>query len=305
MVMQYFPLFIDTVNLTVLLVGAGDVASRKLALLSRTEANIHVIAPKVNAEVQDYVQKGRIVLSQREVLPSDMQNYDLIYLATANEALNAELASLAADRGIWVNVVDNPEYCRFITPSIVDRGRLVVAISTAGAAPVFARTIRSRLETSLPPSLTPLLDFVAGRRAQVQQRLTTGTQRRLFWERFFASNGDRFDSRTEEHYRNAFNHLTSKGEMLLLTDSTPPQLLPCAAMPLLQRLDWIYSQETISEALTEMVRRDANRAKLPALSELSQAYEQGIRMLLVADDATIARLKAHFPMAKHLRHGAI
>ncbi|MGL5407948.1 MAG: precorrin-2 dehydrogenase/sirohydrochlorin ferrochelatase family protein, partial [Shewanella sp.] len=163
--MQYFPLFIDTVNLTVLLVGAGDVASRKLALLSRTEANIHVIAPKVNAEVQDYVQKGRIVLSQREVLPSDMQNYDLIYLATANETLNAELASLAADRGIWVNVVDNPEYCRFITPSIVDRGRLVVAISTAGAAPVFARTIRSRLETSLPPSLTPLLDFVAGRRA--------------------------------------------------------------------------------------------------------------------------------------------
>ncbi|MGL5359903.1 MAG: precorrin-2 dehydrogenase/sirohydrochlorin ferrochelatase family protein, partial [Shewanella sp.] len=214
--MQYFPLFIDTVNLTVLLVGAGDVASRKLALLSRTEANIHVIAPKISAEVQAYADKGRILLSQREVLASDIQNYDLIYLATANEALNAELASLAAARGIWVNAVDNPAYCRFITPSIVDRGRLVVAISTAGAAPVFARTIRSRLETSLPPSLTPLLDFVAERRAEVQQQLPSGELRRLFWERFFDSNGDRFDSRTPSHYRNAFHHLSAKGEILLL-----------------------------------------------------------------------------------------
>ncbi|MGL5393284.1 MAG: precorrin-2 dehydrogenase/sirohydrochlorin ferrochelatase family protein, partial [Shewanella sp.] len=82
-------------------------------------------------------------------------------------------------------------------------------------------------------------------------------------------------------------------------------LLPCAAMPLLQRLDWVYSQEPLTEALTEMLRRDASRGELPALSELSKAYEQGIRMLVVADEPTIARLKAHFPMAKHLRPGAI
>ncbi|MCU7994592.1 bifunctional precorrin-2 dehydrogenase/sirohydrochlorin ferrochelatase [Shewanella glacialipiscicola] len=303
--MQYFPLFVDTVNLNVLLVGAGDVASRKLALLTRTEANIHVIAPEIIPEVQRYADTGRILLSQREVVHADIQNYDLVYLATANDSLNAELATLATARGIWVNAVDNPAFCRFITPSIVDRGRLVVAISTAGAAPVFARTIRSRLETSLPQSLKPLFDFVADRRVEVQDKLDSTSKRRLFWERFFDTNGDRFDNRTAEHYYNAFDSLVSRGEILLIDDATQIDLLPLAAIPLLQRLDWIYSQDEVSDALTELVRRDANRAFLPALSELSQQYEQGARMLLVADTQKINQLKAHFPMAKHLRQGAL
>lgn len=303
--MQYFPLFIDTINLNVLLVGAGEVASRKLALLTRTEANIHVIAPQVNTEVQRYAETGRILLSVREVVHADIQNYDLVYLATANDSLNAELATLATARGIWVNAVDNPAFCRFITPSIVDRGRLVVAISTAGAAPVFARTVRSRLEASLPQSLKPLFDFVADRRIEVQDRLKSTAERRLFWERFFETNGDRFDSWTLERYHDAFNHLLSRGEILLIEDVVQVDLLPIAAMPLLQRLDWIYSQGALSEALAELVRRDASRGELPALSELSKAYEQGTRMLLVADIQKINQLKAHFPMAKHLRPGAI
>ncbi|WP_372932510.1 precorrin-2 dehydrogenase/sirohydrochlorin ferrochelatase family protein [Shewanella putrefaciens] len=303
--MQYFPLFIDTINLNVLLVGAGEVASRKLALLTRTEANIHVIAPQVNTEVRRYAETGRILLSVREVVHADIQNYDLVYLATANDSLNAELATLATARGIWVNAVDNPAFCRFITPSIVDRGRLVVAISTAGAAPVFARTVRSRLEASLPQSLKPLFDFVADRRIEVQDRLKSTAERRLFWERFFETNGDRFDSWTLERYHNAFNHLLSRGEILLIEDVVQVDLLPIAAMPLLQRLDWIYSQGALSEALAELVRRDASRGELPALSELSKAYEQGTRMLLVADIQKINQLKAHFPMAKHLRPGAI
>lgn len=293
--MQYFPLFIDTINLNVLLVGAGEVASRKLALLTRTEANIHVIAPQVNTEVQRYAETGRILLSVREVVHADIQNYDLVYLATANDSLNAELATLATARGIWVNAVDNPAFCRFITPSIVDRGRLVVAISTAGAAPVFARTVRSRLEASLPQSLKPLFDFVADRRIEVQDRLKSTAERRLFWERFFETNGDRFDSWTLERYHNAFNHLLSRGEILLIEDAVQVDLLPIAAMPLLQRLDWIYSQGALSEALAELVRRDASRGELPALSELSKAYEQGTRMLLVADIQKINQLKAHFP----------
>jgi precorrin-2 dehydrogenase/sirohydrochlorin ferrochelatase len=239
------------------------------------------------------------------VAHADIQNYDLVYLATANDDLNAELATLATARGIWVNAVDNPAFCRFITPSIVDRGRLVVAISTAGAAPVFARTIRSRLEASLPQSLKPLFDFVADRRVEVQQRLESIATRRLFWERFFDTNGDRFDSCTLEHYQNAFDNLVSRGEILLLEDSTQVDLLPLAAMPLLQRLDWIYSQDKLSTELTELVRRDANRAELPALSEISHEYELGKRMLIVADTQKINQLKAHFPVAKHLRPGAI
>jgi precorrin-2 dehydrogenase/sirohydrochlorin ferrochelatase len=239
------------------------------------------------------------------VAHADIQNYDLVYLATADDSLNAEYASLATDRGIWVNAVDNPAFCRFITPSIVDRGRLVVAISTAGAAPVFARTIRSRLEVSLPRSLTPLFDFVADKRLEVQDKLESIATRRLFWERFFDTNGDRFDSRTLAHYQNAYENLVSRGEILLMDESTRAELLPIAVMPLLQGLDWIFSQNDLSVELAELVRRDANRAELPALSQLSQYYEQGMRVLLVADSHRIGLLKAHFPMAKHVRPGAI
>ncbi|GGB47588.1 bifunctional precorrin-2 dehydrogenase/sirohydrochlorin ferrochelatase [Shewanella inventionis] len=303
--MQYFPLFVDTQGLRVLLVGAGEVATRKLDLLSRTDAIIHVVAPEVAKDIEMYHQQGRIRLSRRVVTQDDIANIDIVYLATANEQLNMDFADLANERGIWVNVVDNPSYCRFITPSIVDRGRLVVAISTAGAAPVFARTIRSRLETMLPATLAPLFDFVASKREEVQQTLADGKDRRLFWERFFNSNQDKFDNLTEQRYIDAFQDMTRHGEILLLTEHTPACLLPIAAMPLLQKLDVIYSDEPVDDDTNELLRRDANRTSMPKLSEISQQYELGERMLIVANSEKIAQLIAHFPIAKHLRPGAL
>ncbi|WP_434931454.1 precorrin-2 dehydrogenase/sirohydrochlorin ferrochelatase family protein [Shewanella sp. HL-SH8] len=303
--MQYFPLFVDTKELFVLIVGAGEVASRKLDLLARTDATIHVVAPQVAADVEAYANKGRIKLSRREVSIEDMSCYDLIYFATANEKLNTELAVIASEKGIWVNVVDNPKFCRFITPSIVDRGRLVVAISTAGAAPVFARTIRSRLETLLPNSLAPLFDYVASKREDVQQKLTNGKDRRLFWERFFNLNQDRFDTATDTHYQQAFSSYESRGEILLLDETTPAGLLPIAVMPLLQKLDVVFIENDLDEHTNELLRRDASRESLPALSTISKQFELGDRMLLVASAEKVNQLKAHFPMAKHLRPGAI
>ncbi|MGI2115944.1 precorrin-2 dehydrogenase/sirohydrochlorin ferrochelatase family protein [Shewanella frigidimarina] len=303
--MQYFPLFVDTQGLQVLLVGAGEVATRKLDLLSRTDAHIHVIAPTVANDIENYHAQGRIQLSRREVCADDIANVDIIYLATADEQLNMDFAQLATERGIWVNVVDNPKFCRFITPSIVDRGRLVVAISTAGAAPVFARTIRSRLETMLPSSLAPLFDFVASKRGEVQHKLLAGKDRRLFWERFFTTNQDKFDTLTEQRYLEAFEDFSVKGEILLLMEDTPAHLLPIAAMPLLQTLDVVYSDGALDSDINELLRRDANREAVPLLSDITHQYEHGSRMLIVSSVAKVAQLSAHFPMAKHLRPGAI
>ncbi|MGZ9897718.1 precorrin-2 dehydrogenase/sirohydrochlorin ferrochelatase family protein [Shewanella gaetbuli] len=303
--MQYFPLFVDTKNLSVLIVGAGEVASRKLDLLARTEAEIHVIAPDIADDIKAYHQQGRITLSCREVSDSDIADYDLIYLATANEQLNIDLANIATSKSIWVNVVDNPKYCRFITPSIVDRGRLIVAISTAGAAPVFARTIRSRLETILPQSLAPLFDYVAGKRHEVQAKLVNGKDRRLFWERFFNLNQDRFDSRTEQHYIDAYSSYNSSGELLLLDENVTAELLPIAAMPLLQKLDTVFIENSLDEQTNELLRRDASRSALPALSVITEQFERGERLLIVASTEKILTLKSHFPMAKHLRPGAL
>lgn len=303
--MQYFPLFVDTQSLRVLIIGAGEVASRKLDLLSRTLAEIEVIAPDICDEVRSYARQGRIRLHQRAANIDDIVNVDLVYLATGDDIFNRDMARHATAQGIWVNVVDSPDLCRFITPSIVDRGRLQVAISTAGAAPVFARELRSRLENWLPNSLSELFDFIAERRVEVQQRLPDFRLRKLFWEQFFISNGDKFDADTPRRYENAFRQLSIEGEILLIDDQTKVELLPIAAMPLLQRIDTLCSDIALPSDLVELVRRDASRASIPSLSVINAQYAKGERVLLYAQVATISRLVAHFPMAKWLRGGSL
>ncbi|GGI83376.1 precorrin-2 dehydrogenase/sirohydrochlorin ferrochelatase family protein [Shewanella gelidii] len=303
--MQYFPLFVDTQSLNVLIVGAGEVAARKLDLLARTKANIEVIAPNVSDEVLAYAEQGRITLTPRPVLESDIKDQALVYLATANAELNRQLAEVAKGKGVWANVVDDPRYCRFITPSIVDRGKLVIAISTAGSAPVYARDIRARLEAWLPQSLRPLFDFVAEKRLHVQSSVATGKERRLVWERFFQLNRDRFDEETAEHFEQALVGGSSKGDILLLSQDTDLELLPIGAMPLLQRIDKVLCDDELPPALLELIRRDASRAPMMSPSHLIEAYTHGSRLLIYGAPQQITQLKAAIPAAKHIQAGAL
>lgn len=303
--MRYFPVFADTENQKILVIGAGDVASRKLDLLNRTHAAITVIAPVICKNIAELAVKQQINLIQREVTPQDLAGFDFIYIATANKALNRSLAKIAKQNNAWVNVVDSPSECNFITPSIVDRGSLVVAISTAGIAPVLARELRSKLEVQLPSSLNSLLDFIAIKRIEVQQKLATTKARRLFWETFFARNGTRFDSQTESRYWQAFDNVMSHGEILLVSDNCEAKLLPLAVLPLFQDLDYVCSNATLPLELNELIRRDAIRTSVPTDSVISTMVHKGERVLIFDNQQSIARLKAHFPQAKHLRMGAI
>ncbi|WP_299810084.1 bifunctional precorrin-2 dehydrogenase/sirohydrochlorin ferrochelatase [uncultured Shewanella sp.] len=301
--MQYFPLFVDTQSLKVLIVGAGDVASRKLDLLSRTEANIHVIAVDVCHDTLNYLEQSRITLEQRAVSDADIQDYDLVYLCTADKRLNERLAGIAKEQGIWANVVDNPKYCRFITPSIVDRGRLQIAISTAGAAPVYARELRSRLESWLPQSITPLFDFIAERRQEVQQRLPVFKHRRVFWEQFFSRNAERFDDDTENHYQKSFALEPARGELLLIDSSTSAELLPIGAMPYLQKIDITYSSKPVPFEFNELLRRDASYAASFDDKTIEHKLAAGESCLVYGDSDEILRLARQFPAAKLIRPG--
>ncbi|WP_028767215.1 precorrin-2 dehydrogenase/sirohydrochlorin ferrochelatase family protein [Shewanella fidelis] len=302
--MQYFPLFVDTQSLQVLVIGAGDVASRKLDLLCRTQAQIKVIALDVCQDTQAYVDAGRISLEKRSVTQTDIQDCDLLYLCTANTELNEQLAVVAKQQGIWANVVDNPKFCRFITPSIVDRGRLQIAISTAGAAPVYARELRARLESWLPQSITPLFDFIAERRTEVQQRLPIFKQRRVFWEKFFQRNDTRFDDHTEKHYQSSFEMEQQRGELLLIDADTDASLLPIGAMPYLQKIEVAYSRLTIPFALNELLRRDANVSGDFDEASIEQLLAQGESCLIFGDIDEISHYVKLFPNAKYLKAGS-
>ncbi|MBV7314990.1 bifunctional precorrin-2 dehydrogenase/sirohydrochlorin ferrochelatase [Shewanella sp. NIFS-20-20] len=305
--MQYFPLMLDTRHCSVLMVGGGVVAERKLTLLARTDAQITLISPVITPIIQQLVDGNRVQWQSRIAALDDISaQFQLIYLATDNQALHQQMAVRAAELGVLINVVDTPSLCSFITPAIVDRGRLQVAISTAGAAPVYARTIRGRLEQALPASLAPLLDFVAANRERVKHSFINEDERRRCWERFFALNGDRFDHQTTTWFEQALDDRSKPtASILLLDQQSDPQLLPIAAVALMQQLEYVFHSEPMTVALNEFIRRDCNREPLQSLEAVLDCQRAGFRSLVVADAPTLAAIAAQSPNCLTLKAGAL
>lgn len=335
--MRYLPLFVDSSTLQVLVVGGGNVAARKLAMLSKTKAQLTVIAPFLVPELERLKQRQGFVWHQRLADVTDIATcWDLIYLATDDDAIQQTLAQEAMARGIWVNAVDRPELCRFITPAVLERGRFQLAITTAGCAPVLSGQLRSQLEVLLPHSLTPLLDFVADKRSDIRQQFPDPRQRRLFWQYFFQLNGSRFDDATAAYFQQSLNFQrcqTSDNTCPLINPSTPYQLpvepktqvkqgmdvvgqvflldctidyqlLPLGLISQWQHLDTVCCDGVLPAALDDLLRRDADRQPLPDIAALQSAVENGRYYLLYADKDKLLQYQHHLPDARFILPGS-
>jgi len=144
--MEYYPVYLKLKNERCLVVGGGVIALRKIESLINAGAKVNVVAPDCEKEIIDYSESGLINLILREFMDSDIEGCSLVIGATNYPEVNKRIYELARERKIPVNIVDCPELCSFIVPSIVDRGRLLISISTQGASPAFARSIRKILE---------------------------------------------------------------------------------------------------------------------------------------------------------------
>jgi len=180
--MDYFPVFLDVKQRTCLLVGGGDIATRKGRLLARAGARLRVVAPDISDELQRLTLDGGGELLQRDYQPGDLDACVLVVAATDDAALNARISADAQTRHLPVNVVDSPALCSFITPAIVDRSPLGVAISSGGTAPVLARLLREKLETLIPAGYGRLAQLASRWRDRVKQTFS-GDARRRFWEK--------------------------------------------------------------------------------------------------------------------------
>ncbi|MFG6641790.1 bifunctional precorrin-2 dehydrogenase/sirohydrochlorin ferrochelatase, partial [Sulfitobacter sp. 1A09213] len=143
--MDHFPIFLATRGQKILLSGGGEAALAKLRLLMKTKAALHVFAPDPAAEIVDWQAAGKLTLHRRPLTATDLPGARLFYAADEDDALDAENAALAHAAGVLVNIVDNLHDSEFITPAIVDRDPVTVAIGTEGAAPVLARAIKADL----------------------------------------------------------------------------------------------------------------------------------------------------------------
>src|SRR2546429_2290538 len=180
--MDYLPVFLRLDGHPVVVVGGGTVALRKAAWLRRAGARVTVVAPGVHAELAQQAARGELRQIAEEFTPEHLAGAVAVVAATADRATNARVAASARERGVPVNVVDDAELSTFIFPAIVDRSPLVVAVSSAGHAPVLARRVREQIEALLPERLGALARFMGARRSSVQRALGAFA-RRGFWER--------------------------------------------------------------------------------------------------------------------------
>ena len=179
---HYYPLFMDLENRWVLVVGGGEVAYRKVKTLLAHHALVRIEAPVLNPHLQMLVDNQLCVWVQKEYTEQDIQDAELIFSCTEKEIVNAQVARDARYVFRPVNVVDDPEKCSFIVPSLMERGDLSIAVSTGGASPIVARQIRTQLEKLYGEPMAEYLALLKTWRSEIKGKLPE-FKRRLFWER--------------------------------------------------------------------------------------------------------------------------
>ncbi len=181
--MDYFPVFLDLKNRRGLLVGGGDVATRKGRMLAKAGAILRVVAPEISTELRELVTQCQGELLLREYQAGDINDCVLAVAATDIHSLNEQISTDAKKINIPVNVVDTPALCTYITPAVIDRSPLMIAISSGGEAPVLARLVRAKLEVLIPMSYGKLAHLASRWRDKVKRRFNDGDSRRKFWEK--------------------------------------------------------------------------------------------------------------------------
>lgn len=268
--MDYLPLFYRLKGLRCLVVGGGDIACRKAGLLKRAGASLRVVAPEFCTEMTQLLAGDNgAECRQRDYTSTDLDGIALVIAATDNASVNRQVSQDARQRHIPVNVVDNPELCSFILPSIVDRSPIVVAVSSGGTSPVLARMLRAKLETTIPASYGRLANLMGRFRDQVKARYGDVNQRRGFWENIlsgpvaefvFAGKEKDAEQLLERQLQNPALDQPHKGEVYLVgAGPGDPDLLTFRALRLMQQADVVLYDRLVSQDILDLVRRDAKR----------------------------------------------
>jgi uroporphyrin-III C-methyltransferase/precorrin-2 dehydrogenase/sirohydrochlorin ferrochelatase len=305
--MRYFPLFVDSQELDCLVVGAGEVAARKIELLLKSDAKITVVAPWMCEFVQSLSVNSQITLCHREFESTDINNKNIVFVATDNSQLNQSISQQAKAQGILVNVVDNTPLCTFITPSIVDRSPVVIAMSSGGVAPVLLRYLRQKLESTIPPQIKVLGEFAERFRDRVKNAINNVTGRRYFWEEVFdgdiAENllmgNDKLAETMFEKKLESNGSGKASGEVYLVgAGPGDPDLITFRALRLMQKADVVVYDRLVSPEILELVRRDAEKVYVGKAQSNHTLPQQDINQLLVTkaqEGNRVVRLKGGDP----------
>ncbi len=301
--MDFLPIFIDIKGRLCLVIGGGEVAQRKAAVLLGAGAIVKAVAPEFSA---NFTELAGIKCEKEPFQPSLLDGVTLIISATDDEAVNRQVSQLACARNIPLNVVDNPALCTFIMPSILDRSPLIVAFSSGGASPVLARMLRSKLETMIPQGYARLTALCARLRNTVKTGITNPAMRRIFWENVLEGSiaekvlaGDEAQAEIMLLNQLKDGNTQPRGEVYLVgAGPGDPDLLTFRALRLMQKADIVLYDNLVSKPIVEMTRRDATRIFVGKRRNNHTLPQEEINILLVRlaqEGKRVLRLKGGDP----------
>lgn len=310
--MRFFPVFLNLKGRRCLVVGGGEVAANKLQGLLEAEAEAVLVAPEATAEIAALAEQGRINRQAREFIPEDLAGCALVIAATDDEQTNRRVAEAATARNIPVNVVDNPQLCGFIMPSVVDRRPVQVAVSTGGASPVLARLLRARLETLIPAAYGRLATLLRDFRGRVKARIPQARERRRFWEDIaqgpvaemvFAGQDDAAARALEQALETSpateGAGANKTGEVYLVGGGPgDPDLLTFRALRLMQQADVVLYDRLVAPAIVALTRKDARKiyvGKERDSHTVPQAELNALLVRLAKEGKRVLRLKGGDP----------
>lgn len=306
--MEFLPVFFDIKGKPCAVIGGGDVASRKVALLLNSGGCVTVVAPELCSTLKHQVESGAIQHIQSGFAPEHLNDAIIVIAATDDREVNKQVSELARTQRLPVNVVDDPDHCSFIMPSIIDRSPVIVAVSTGGSSPVLARLLRARLETLIPGTYGRLATLAEKFREKVKQHFTEPSQRRIFWESvfqgpiaemIFAGREDQANSALSKAIETAANNTTPQGEVYLVGGGPGnPDLLTFRALRLMQQADVVVYDNLVTPPVLDMTRRDADRifvGKQRANHAMRQEEINQLLVKLAKEGKRVLRLKGGDP----------
>jgi uroporphyrin-III C-methyltransferase/precorrin-2 dehydrogenase/sirohydrochlorin ferrochelatase len=284
--MKYFPVFLDGSKINAMVIGGGDVAARKIELLLKTTTNITIMAENVTDGVERLINENKLSWLKHNYQAGLLTKITLVIAATDNTDVNEQVYHEAVEFNILANVVDQPALCTYITPAIIDRSPMIIALSSSGSAPILIRMLREQIEKILPQGYGRLADFSLKFRDHVKARIKGIRNRRTFWENTLRGSIGQalLDGKHQEAEQLLIVSLKEKiappqGEIIFIqTLEGNPDNLTLKAHRALQFADAVFYDGEVNVELIEYVRRDAEKYPQSVSSTLMLNYQHALEL---------------------------
>ncbi len=304
--LSVFPAFFRVEGQKTAVFGNGDEAFAKVRLLLNTRARIVAYAERPEADYHAFLIANRIETVRAAFSAEQVEGSALVFAATGNDADDRDIVDAARSARIPANAVDQPDYCDFFTPALVNRAPVAVAIGTEGAGPVLAQMIRAQIDQLLSPSLGRLAALATSYRKAVEQRVPRGVSRRVFWRRFFSGPvADAVANGNLPQAHHAADGLLGAVDKVAghvwLVGAGPgaEDLLTLRAQRVMMEADVIVYDALVPQAIVDMGRRDAERLSVGKRKGCHSKSQEEINDLLVdlgSQGKRVVRLKSGDPL---------